>query len=367
LDTSGCNAEVEISPLKPLGAAGRRTVTLVLAGVGAALFWITSLPLPFLFGPMLACLIAALAGVPLKGMGQVSIGMRTILGVAVGASLTPDVVGKLPQMALSVSLIPIYIGIIGIIGVPFFRRVYGFDWATSWYAAMPGGLQDMVIFGAEAGGDVRALSLIHATRVLIIVTIAPIILTQGFGAALTNPIGAPAADLPAHELAIMVAAALVGWKGGEKIGLFGASILGPMIVTGALSLAGFIHFRPPAEAIVVAQFFIGIGIGMGYVGVTLPEIRRDVFAGIIFVLILAVIAAAFTELIVHLGLAPHMEAFLAMAPGGQAEMTVLSIIVGADLGYVIVHHLTRVLVVITGAPIAARILKIKDRTSGDEA
>jgi membrane AbrB-like protein len=347
---------------KPLTALQRRTVTLALAAVGAALFWLMGLPLPFLFGPMLACLIAALAGVPLRGMGQVSVGMRTILGVAVGASVTPEVVGQLPQMALSVSLIPIYICVIGVIGVPFFRRVYGFDWATSWYAAMPGGLQDMVIFGAEAGGDVRALSLIHATRVLIIVSIAPIILTQGFGVALTNPIGAPAADLPVHELVIMVVAALVGWKGGEKIGLFGASILGPMIVTGALSLAGLIHFRPPAEAIVAAQFFIGIGIGVGYVGVTLPEIRRDVLAGVIFVLILAALAAAFTELIVLLGFAGHIEAFLAMAPGGQAEMTVLAIIVGADLGYVIVHHLTRVLVVIAGAPIAARILRIKDRT-----
>jgi membrane AbrB-like protein len=349
--------------MKPRTAAQRRIVTLGLAALGVTLFWLTGLPLPFLFGPMLACLVAALVGVPLKGMGEVSVGMRTILGVAVGASVTPDVIGQLPQMALSVSLVPIYIGIIGIIGIPFFRRVYGFDWATSWYAAMPGGLQDMVIFGAEAGGDVRALSLIHATRVLILVSIAPIILTQGFGVALTNPIGAPAADLPAHELLIMAVAALVGWKGGERIGLFGASILGPMIVTGALSLAGLIHFRPPAEAIIAAQFFIGIGIGMGYVGVTLREIRRDVFAGMIFVLILAALAAAFTEIIVLLGLADHMEAFLAMAPGGQAEMTVLAIIVGADLGYVIVHHLTRVLLVITGAPIAARLLKVRHRTT----
>jgi membrane AbrB-like protein len=349
--------------MRPKTVTQRRIVTLGLAALGVGLFWLTGLPLPFLFGPMLACLVAALVGVPLKGMGEVSVGMRTILGVAVGASVTPEVIGQLPQMAASVSLVPIYIGIIGIIGIPFFRRIYGFDWATSWYAAMPGGLQDMVIFGAEAGGDVRALSLIHATRVLIIVSIAPVVLTQGFGVALTDPIGAPAADLPLHELAIMTVAALVGWKGGERIGLFGASILGPMIVTGALSLAGVIHFRPPAEAIIAAQFFIGIGIGMGYVGVTLPEIRRDVFAGVIFVLILAALAAAFTELIVFLGLADHMEAFLAMAPGGQAEMTVLAIIVGADLGYVIVHHLTRVLLVITGAPIAARLLKIKHRTT----
>jgi len=94
----------------------------------------------------------------------------------------------------------------------------------------------------------RALSLIHATRVLVIVTVAPLILTLGFGVTLDNPFGAPAAELPLHEMAIMVAAALVGWKGGEKIGLFGASILGPMIVTGGLSMADVIHYRPPRRS-----------------------------------------------------------------------------------------------------------------------
>jgi len=338
-----------------------RAMTLALAAAGTGLFWALSLPLPFLFGPLFACLIAAILGAPLRGVGQVSVAMRTILGVAIGASFTPDVLERLPQMAASVALIPLYIAVIALVGVPFFRRVYKFDWATSWYAAMPGGLQDMVIFGQEAGGDVRALSLIHATRVLIIVTVAPIILTQGFGVSLDNPIGAPAADLPPHELLLMALAALVGWKGGERIGLFGASILGPMIVTGALSLAGFIHFRPPAEAILAAQFFIGLGIGIGYVGVTLHELRRDVLAGIVFVLILAALAAFFTEIVYLLGLAPPVDGFLAFAPGGQAEMTVLAIIVGADLGYVIIHHLTRVILVILGAPVAARIFRIKER------
>lgn len=337
----------------------QRFLTVSLAIFGTTLFSATGLPLPFLFGPLAACLLAALMGAKLKGLGQVSVGMRTILGVAVGASFTPEVVVQLPQMAASVALIPAYVTIIGLIGVPFFRKVYGFDAATSWYASMPGGLQDMIIFGQEAGGDARALSLIHATRVLIIVTVAPLILVQGFGVSLNNPIGEPAQALPVHELALMVAAALIGWKGGERIGLFGASILGPMIVTGALSLSGLIHFRPPAEAILAAQFFIGIGIGVGYVGVTLHELQRDVLAGVFFVMILALLAAGFTEIVVFFGLANPVEGFLAFAPGGQAEMTVLAIVAGADLGYVVVHHLTRVLLVITGAPIAARLIGLK--------
>ena len=332
----------------------RRVETLVLAGAGTGLFAVLGLPLPFLFGPLFACLAAALAGRPLMGFGVVSIAARTILGVAVGASITPEVVDALPQMAASVAFMPLYILCIGLVGLPFFQRVCGFDRVTAWYAAMPGGLQDMVIFGHEAGGDPRALSLIHATRVLVVITVAPLILTLGFGASLTNPLGAPAAELPAGELALMIAAAFIGWKGGERIGLFGASILGPLIVTSCLSLAGLIHTRPPAEAILFAQFMIGVGIGVGYVGITLHELRKDVFAGLVFVLILAALAALFTQAVVALGLAPGTEGFLAFAPGGQAEMTVLAIVAGADLGFVIVHHLVRIFLVITGAPLVAR-------------
>lgn len=334
----------------------RRGLTLVLAGAGTALFWMVDLPLPFLFGPMAFCLAGALSHLPLKGFGQVSVAARTILGVAVGGSITPEVVGQLPRMALSVALVPVFIGLIALVGVPFFRKLWNFDGPTAYYAAMPGGLQDMVIFGTEAGGDPRALSLIHATRVLIIVTLAPFILGHFYGAALTNPIGAPVTDLPLHEVAIMVLAAWIGWKGGERMGLFGASILGPMIVTAALSLADVIHSRPPAEAILAAQFFIGCGIGIHFLGVTWRELTRVVAAGVAYVLVLAVLAAGFTALVTALGLGDPVPAFLAFAPGGQAEMTVLAIVTGADLGFVITHHLTRIVLVIVGAPLIAGLM-----------
>lgn len=334
-----------------------RFATLALALGGAVLFHLLGLPLPFLFGPMAVCLIAALAGARLRGMGTVSTLARTILGVAVGASITPEVVARIPQMAGSVALVPVYVVIIGLVGVPFFRRM-GYDPVTSWYAAMPGGLQDMVVFGQEAGGDVRALSLIHATRVLVIVTLAPIILTLLYGSGLTGAVGVPMRDLPVGEMTLMALGAVVGWKGAERIGLFGASILGPMIVTAALSLGGLIHSRPPAEAILTAQLFIGLTIGVHYVGVTLREMRSFILSGLAFVVLLAVLAAIFTEIVTLTGLANPVEGFLAFAPGGQAEMTVLALVAGADMGFIILHHLTRLVVVILGAPVAARLMGV---------
>ena len=329
--------------------------TYLISALGVAVFWILSLPLPFLLGPISACLIASLVGLDLRGQPLVNNAMRAILGVAVGATLSLPVVLSMGAMWPTLAMIPLMIAVIGAIGIPYFMRLWGFDFATSYYSAMPGGLQDMLLFGEEAGGDVRALSLIHATRVLVIVTILPFILSLAWDVDLSNPPGSPAASIPLEQLAFMIIAGGVGWQVAKRVGMFGASILGPLIVAALLAITGILQHRPPAEAIFAAQFFIGMTVGTKYAGVTGAEVRRDVAAALGFCVIILILALIFAEVAVFWGLAPHLEALLAFAPGGQAEMTVLALIVGADVAFVVAHHLLRIVAVILGAPIAARI------------
>ena len=343
------------------GLRRRQAFTVLIGVIGVVLFWLLHLPLPFLFGPMIASLVAALAGVRLAGLGQATVAARSVLGVAIGASVTPALVAELPTMLASVAIIPFYVAAIGLVGVPFFRRFCGFDLVTAFYAAMPGGAADMTIFGAEAGANIRQVSLVHVTRLLVIMIVGPLVLVGVYGVELTHPVGQPAADIPRRELAVMVAAALLGWKAAKRAGLFGAAILGPLIAAAVLSLAGVLHMRPPREALLAAQFLIGLGIGVSYVGVTLRELRETVAGGVVFVLILAVIAGAVTEFVTLTGLAPPVEGFLAFMPGGQAEMSMLALIAGADLSFVVVHHITRVILVLTGAPILFRLLRRRGR------
>ncbi len=334
-------------------------ITHVIAALGVAAFHLLALPLPWLLGPIFACLAAALLGVPMKGIPTLNNAMRSILGVAVGATFTTALVISMADMWTTLILVPVLVFLIGLVGVPYFQKLWGFDFATSYYSAMPGGLQDMLIFGEEAGGDVRALSLIHATRVMVIVVALPFILKGYWGVDLTNPPGEPATSLPTSQLVIMVFAGLAGWQIAKAVGLFGASILGPMILAAALALTGILQHRPPVEAIWAAQFFIGMTVGTKYAGVTAEEVRRDVAAALGFCLILLVLTAIFVEAILVLGIAPPMETLLAFAPGGQAEMAVLALIAGADMAFVIAHHVLRIVVVILGAPIAARMFRPK--------
>ena len=330
-------------------------ITLAIGAAGVGLFHALHLPLPWLLGPITSCLVAALFGVRLRGIRQLNDGMRTILGVAVGATLTPAVLATFPSMWPTLALVCVMVICICAIGVPYFQRVWGYDFVTAYYSAMPGGLQDMLVFGEEGGGNVRTLSLIHATRVLVTVAALPFILRIIWDADLTNLPGDPLVNVPASELALMVLCAVVGWWMAAKVGLFGASILGPLLVSMVATIIGLLHFRPPAEAIWAAQFFIGITIGCKYSGITMVEVRRDLVAGLGYCVLLIVLTVIFVELVYGFDLAPGMETLLAFAPGGQAEMTVLALIVGADAAFVVAHHVLRIFLIILGAPLALRL------------
>ena len=329
----------------------------IAALIGAGVFVALGLPLPLLLGPMLGCLGFALLGGKMQDAGLLSTFMRTFLGVAIGSAITPEMISDLPSYGPSLILIPVFVLLIGLIGYPLLRRGFGLDAPTAYYAAMPGGLQDMLIFGEEAGGNIRSMSLIHATRVLVIVTLAPFVLTMLYGLDLTAPPGSAAMSLPPTQLILMAIAALFGWQIAARIGLFGASILGPMILTAIFSLSGILTTRPPAELIWAAQFFIGLSVGAKYSGITALELRRDVGAGLAFSLILAVISVAVIELVLQISPATSLDVILAFLPGGQAEMTIIALVAGADIAFVVAHHLLRILVVILLAPIFMQLVR----------
>jgi hypothetical protein len=78
-------------------------------------------------------------------------------------------------------LVPVMVFANDVVGMPYFQRLWGFDFATSYYGAMPAGLQDMLLSGEEACGYVRALPLIDATRVMVICVALRCILISYWG------------------------------------------------------------------------------------------------------------------------------------------------------------------------------------------
>jgi len=342
---------MRMKALMPTKAHCITLITALLAGL--ALYWL-GIPLPFLFGSLGACLLVALLGFPLQGIPLLSTISRTVLGVAIGASITWTLLAQALTLAPTLLMVPVYVLVIAVCGAFYFHKLMRYDKVTAYYAAMPGALQDMVVFGEEAGGNPRSLSLIHATRLVLMITIAPLILIHVYGVNLDNPLGAPSTELPVYHNLLIVLVGITGWQIAKRLKLFGASVIGPMLIAIVLSLAGLLTERPSAEAIMVSQFFIGIGVGVNYKGITSTEVRRDILATAGFVFILLVLAFICIQLSALISDVPPVQRFLSFWPTGQAEIAILSLAAGANVGVVVIHHLVRMVVIILGAPIAAQ-------------
>jgi uncharacterized protein len=93
-------------------------LTLVVGLIGAGVFHVFSLPLPWLLGPLFAGLIVSLAGLKTTMPRPISLSVRTILGVAIGSSFQPELFDRVGEMLASLALVPFYVLAIAGFGYP---------------------------------------------------------------------------------------------------------------------------------------------------------------------------------------------------------------------------------------------------------
>lgn len=333
-------------------------LTLLIGIVGGISAEQLAVPLPWLLGPLATTAIASVAGLRTSSSKHVLAPARTFLGVAIGASFTPALLGRIDEMAFSLAFLPVYLAVLALIGFPFFHRICKFDKPTAYYSTMPGGLPDMIAFGAAAGADVRILSIVQATRAFAVVVILPLFLSLALSIEFSRgqSVGSHWADIPLQEEFLILTCAFGGWLIAAKLRVKGATIIGPMLAAAVMSMTGLISHRPPVEIMIIAQLVVGISIGCRYAGADRRVIIIAAAAAVGFCMLIFMLAAAFAGVISIFGDIDFLDTILAYAPGGQAEMTLLAIIVGADAAFVSLHHVCRVFIVVIGAPIAQRYL-----------
>ncbi len=342
-------------------AIGPGALALAIGTLGALAFVWLDLPLPWMLGAMFACLVASLANLPLRRPKPLLAPTRVILGVVVGAAFTPDFLAILPALALSLAFVVPYVAVLGLIGVPYFRKLAGYDPVTAYFAAMPGGLPDMTAIGHEMGGDEARLALVHTTRVLVIVSVLPFIIgsLEGIDLGAGARFGVPITEVSPVEQVLLFVAGLFGWWAAVKLRLTGATIVGPMIVSAAIHISGLSDARPPDEVIKGAQLILGTGIGCAFVGARGRDILNAVVLTLGLMVAMLAVTASVAVLVGTLADVAFVSVLLAYTPGGQAEMNLIALSRGEDVAYVAVHHVFRVALIVIGAPLVFRWMRAK--------
>lgn len=334
-------------------------LALALGAAGGALFWRLDLPLAWMLGAMCVTTIAAVARVPLRMSVRLRSVMVAVLGVMLGSAFTPELLDHAGDWVISLSALVPYLLIATLLCHLYFRRVGRYDPPTAYYSGVPGGLAQMIVLGTEQGGDTRAISLAHATRILLVVSTIP------FWFRLTGEAGSPAAslaggphllDVSLADLALLAAAAVVGSWIATRLRLPAATLIGPMIVSAAIHLTGLTASTPPLEAVALAQVVLGTAIGCRFAGTRAVTVLHAMVLAVGALVLLLTVAVAFA---LAVGWATGLDfdaLLLAYAPGGLAEMSLIALAQNIDPAFVSAHHTLRIALVVLLAPLLFRLV-----------
>lgn len=332
--------------------------TLSIGGIGGAVFFAFNLPLAWMLGAMVFSTIASLSGLQLKVPPKMRGVFITIIGVFLGSTFTPDVFEHIAQWPLSIAGMVIYVGSVTAVLYVYFRRVQGFDRATAYFAATPGGLTEMVIAGGALGGDDRRIAMAHAARVLMVVMIIPLGFRYVEGdAAITTGTGVPLARLQLSEMWLLLACAVVGPFLGRALRLPAYRMVGPLLASAAVHMVGWSHSPPPLELVALAQVVVGCSVGARFAGVPVKQVVSVMSASVGSTILMLLTSALFAY-VVHrltgLGLEPLI---LAYSPGGLAEMSLIALALGTETAFVATHHVIRIGLIVISAPLLFRLLE----------
>jgi membrane AbrB-like protein len=328
-------------------------------GYGA---FLAGLPLAWMIGSMVTTTIAAAAGAPIAMAPGLRLVMVAVLGVMLGSGFTPEMLAAFGRWGVSLACLPPFIVLATTCGYLYFRRLCGHDRVTAYFAATPGGLNEMILVGSEMGGDGRVISLVHAARILMVVLVIPIgfRLLEDLDGGRATIAGMPLAEIPLGDLGLLALCGLAGFTLARAIKLPAAAVVGPMLLSAGVHLAGLTTAAPPRELIAAAQVVIGAAIGARFAGTAFAFIRRILIQAAGSTLMLVALTLAFA-LALHALLGFDRAALiLAFSPGGLAEMSLIAIALGLETAFVALHHIVRIFLVVVFAPLFFRFARRRD-------
>jgi uncharacterized protein len=350
-------------------------ITLFTAFIGGLIFHFIHMPVPWLLGPMTAVLIGSRFGkiqfywpVVIRDTGLI------VLGYSIGLSFTKaalfQIFEKLPAMfILTVLLVTICAGIAFLVS-----KLSGVDYPTILTGSIPGGLSQMITFAEEVKGiDITTVTFLQVTRVIMIIFFVPFLI---IGEYFKNTTAQSASDLleqttqPSGPLIpiilLFTGICLLGAFLGKKLKFPTPYLLGPILVTALLTIAGLQGPALPNPVLDLSQFMIGGYIGLLLKPEKLPSKAKIITLACISGLLMILASFGLSFLLVNPNGITAATSFLSLAPGGADQMAILAHEVEADLSLVTGFHLFRLFFIYFAVPPILRwIFNIGFKKTGD--
>ena len=340
-------------PVSPLRELMQVMGTSLIAAVGGIGFHLVGFPGGLVSGSMLTVAVAALAGCAVKIPLSLARLCFVLVGILLGAVVTPDTLKGIASWPLSVALLVVAAICMMTATAYYLRLAHGWDRLSALLGASPGSMAQVMALSAEFDADVRGIAIVHVMRVLLIVLGLPAGLAL-FGSTVEPVVSTRGATEPSLvELAILLTASGLSALAMLYIRFPGGLLFGAMAGSGLLH-GTLIHVSLPWWAGCAAVLTLGAVAGARFAN-TSPKILLGYLAAAFGSFAVAVaVAASFALVVVALLPFRIADVIVAFAPGAQDTMMVLALAMHLDPVYVGAHHLARFLAVSFSVAVVAR-------------
>ena len=332
--------------------------TLIIGAIGGAALGLAKFPAGWLSGAIIAVAIAALARRPVRVphiLGQCA---NNVLGISLGASVTPDSVARMGTWPASLAMLALAMACGSAVVVFYLHRVHDWDVLSALFASSPGGLSQALALAAETGADLRSVAMVQAMRVLVLSAGLPLCFAA-FGITGSRPVVNPAVATVAsmEELAVLVVAAVVGGLIAYRLRFPGGLLVGAMAASGVLHATGLVKVNLPLPAAIVAFIVMGSIIGARFAGTDIWLLRRLTVVGLGALAVGTAVASVFAVATALLLSLPVGDVVMAFAPGALEAMTTLAFALNLDPAYVGTHHIARLIFVSLVVPVVVHAIR----------
>ncbi len=326
-------------------------LSLMIGAAGGVAAMALHLPLGMLLGSLVSVAAVAISGARPFGVAvAVPTPLRfffvPVIGVSIGGAFTPDILRDMAGWAPSLLALLLYLPLAQGAGYLIFTRIGRLPKVTAFFGAVPGGLVETVVLGEQAGADPQMLTLLQFLRLILCIVLVPLAFTFVTGHAVGSASGVEMtgarAPLGAMDVAVLAVAAVAGWGLGRLLRLPAAVMTGPILLSALAHLTGLTEAVPPGWMVTLTQLVVGTSLGARFAGLprgTLPLALRMAALNAAAALALALVfAGALAPLVDE----PPSAVFLAFAPGGLAEMSLVALSLQMSVVYVTAHHVVRI-------------------------
>ena len=331
--------------------------TLFLGIVGSLIALYIQLPVPWMLGSLLFCATAKLLGLPIvPPHSSIERWMRVAIGVFLGPSVANSIqqAGSDLPFAVAAAIFVTTLTVIG--GTLWFQRRVQLPLHGSFMAAFPGGLSMLLALAGDIGNRAEVL-LIHAVRVVIVV-VSISLLARILGVpSVPNPFMASLVWSTDSSTGVLVVLIVCCFFISEKLRWAGGHVLIPMIITALLTYLTDLVIAPPELLKTCALLVFGIVIGCEVANGPRHRYLSLFSASSVFTIAIMCLAAALALAMTSFVNQGFMVLFLALAPGGIAEVSLVAFALGLDAGLVALVHSCRFIYIITAGPICMKFIR----------